>query len=79
MYFGQRMTLKEIANVEGVGFPRIAASIDQCRKKASEFICKYSVNEGVKMTDFLVLGERGQNPPQNLEKLIYSVKGTKPA
>ena len=70
MYFGQRMTLKEIATVEGVGFPRIAASIDQCRKKASEFICKYSVNEGVKMTDFLVLGERGQNPPQNLEKLI---------
>lgn len=67
MYFGQRMTLQEIANVEGVGFPRIAASLDQCRKKASSFICKYSVNKGVKMRDFFVLGERGQNPPKNLE------------
>jgi hypothetical protein len=67
MYFGQRMTLKEIARIEGVGFPRIEESIDQCRKKASIFICKLSVNEGVKMRDFFVLGERGQNPPQNLE------------
>ena len=67
MYFGQRMTLQEIAYVEGVGFQRVAVSIEQCRKKASIFICKQSVNKRGKIRVFSVLGERGQNPPQNLE------------
>ena len=61
------MRMMDNVLIEGVGFPRIEESIDQCRKKASIFICKLSVNEGVKMRDFFVLGERGQNPPQNLE------------
>ena len=67
MYYGQRMTLQEIALHEGVGFQRIAVSIEQCRKKASIFICKYSVNKRGKTLDFSVLSERGQIPPQNLE------------
>ena len=50
-----------------------------CPYRYKVLICKLSVNEGVKMHDFFVLGERGQNPPQNLENWIYSVKGTKPA
>ena len=79
MYHYDNMTLEEIAVEEGVGFQRIARSLELCKKKIIKFNCKLSVNTGGKMGVFSALSERGIKPSQNLENLIDSVKGTKPA
>ena len=79
LYYGKGLTLAEIAESEGVGFQRVAESLELCRKKIHKFICKEFVKTGGKTGGFPVLSERGKNPLQNLEKLIDSVNGTKPA
>ncbi len=79
MYFGNRMSLKEIAEIEGTHYTSVQESIKAIQKKISRFNCKHSVKTPLKIDDFSVLSERGNLPLQNLENLIDSVKGTKPA
>ena len=79
MYYGNRMSLMEIAEIEGTHFTSVQESIKAIQKKISRFNCKQSVKTPLKNSDFSVLSESGDEPLQNLENLIDSVKGTKPA
>ena len=78
LYYGEGMTLQEIAESEGVGFQRIAESLELCKKKILKFKCKYSVKTGGKNGSFSVLSERENKPLPILDNFIDSVKGTKP-
>ena len=78
MYFGDRMSLMEIAEIEGTHYTSVQESITAIRRKISRFKCKQSVKTPLKNGDFSVLSESGDEPLQNLENLIDSVKGTKP-
>ena len=79
LYYGEKMTLEKIAELEGTHFTSVSESIEAIEKKFQKFKCKLSVKTSLKFFAFPVLGERGKTPFANLDNFIDSVKGTKPA
>ena len=79
LYYGEKMTLEKIAELEGTHFTSVSESIEAIEKKFQKFKCKLSVKTPLKLFAFPVLGERGKTPFANLDNFIDSVKGTKPA